>query len=137
MKKVESIWAELSAKAQEASKEVELSEEQIELSIAAEISALEDLASNLDKMASDYYEAAKEVTFKIKGQATSAPLLPKTRSVKAEQGLKALAAAGMKDSRVYKNLERAVEQYNEYSARSKRLQSFLADIVNKLASQNY
>jgi hypothetical protein len=43
----------------------------------------------------------------------------------------------MKDSRVYKNLERAVEQYNEYSARSKRLQSFLADIVNKLASKNY
>ena len=133
MKKVEKLWAELSAKAQE----VELSEEQTELSIAAEISALEDLASNLDKMASDYYEAAKEVTFKIKGQATSAPLLPKTRSVKAEQGLKALAAAGMKDAKVYRNLERAVEQYNEYSARSKRLQSFLADVVNKLASQNY
>jgi hypothetical protein len=43
----------------------------------------------------------------------------------------------MKDAKVYRNLERAVEQYNEYSARSKRLQSFLADVVNKLASQNY
>ena len=134
MKKVESIWAELSAK--EASKEVENTQE-VELSIQAEIAALEELVSNLDKMAADYYEESKDVTFKIKGAATSLKLLPKTRSVKAEQAMKELASAGMKDAKVYRNLERAVEQYNEYSARSKRLQSFLADVVNKLASQNY
>ena len=40
MKKVESIWAELSAKAQEASKEVELSEEQkVELALIDDLKA--------------------------------------------------------------------------------------------------
>ena len=37
MKKVESIWAELSAKAQEVSKEVELTEEQVELASVGEL----------------------------------------------------------------------------------------------------
>jgi L-rhamnose mutarotase len=49
MKKVESIWAELSAKAQEASKEVELSEEQkVELSSVAEIKQIQGKMNNLN-----------------------------------------------------------------------------------------
>jgi DNA repair ATPase RecN len=43
MKKVEKIWAELSAKAQEASKEVELSEEQkVELALTDRVVAMAD-----------------------------------------------------------------------------------------------
>lgn len=134
--KIEKIWAELSAKAKEA-QEVELSEEQIELSIAAEIAALEDLASNLNKMASDWSQAETDAFFKVKAAASSLNLLPKTRSVKAEQAMKELAAAGMKDSKAYKNLENAVMQYNEYADRSKRLQSLMDDVVNRMSSQKY
>jgi hypothetical protein len=134
MKKVESIWAELSAKAPQ---EVEFSEEQTELSIQGEISALEDIASNLNKMASDWHQSETDAFFKVKAAATSVKLLPKTRSVKAEQAMKELASAGMKDSKVYRNLENAVEQYNDYSARSKRLQSLMNDVVSRMSSQKY
>ena len=136
MKQVEKIWAELSAKAKE-TQEVELSEEQIELSIAAEIAALEDLASNLNKMASDWSQAETDAFFKVKAAASSLNLLPKTRSVKAEQAMKELEGAGMKDSKAYKNLQNAVMQYNEYADRSKRLQSLMDDVVNRMSSQKY
>lgn len=140
MKKVESIWAELSAKETqevENTQEVELSEKQIELSIAAEIAALEDLASNLNKMASNWSQAETDAFFKVKAAASSLNLLPKTRSIKAEQAMKELAGAGMKDSKAYKNLENAVMQYNEYADRSKRLQSLMDDVVNRMSSQKY
>jgi len=52
MKKVESIWAELSAKAQEVSKEVELTEEQVEL---ASVGELEKQITDM-KRALDYFD---------------------------------------------------------------------------------
>jgi hypothetical protein len=52
MKKVESIWAELSAKSQEVSKEVELTEEQVEL---ASVGELEKQITDM-KRALDYFD---------------------------------------------------------------------------------
>jgi len=52
MKKVENIWAELSAKAQEVSKEVELTEEQVEL---ASVGDLEKQITGM-KSALDYFD---------------------------------------------------------------------------------
>jgi hypothetical protein len=52
MKKVEKLWAELSAKAQEVSKEVELTEEQVEL---ASVGELEKQITDM-KRALDYFD---------------------------------------------------------------------------------
>lgn len=61
MKKVESIWAELSAKAQEASKEVELSEEQkVELSLQSDAEqVLKEMESMLSKQTQLRTQASK------------------------------------------------------------------------------
>jgi hypothetical protein len=70
MKKVESIWAELSAKAQEASKEVELNEEQkVELSllddIKSDIQSLMKLAEDLGDDSRDIISARSRMVKKI------------------------------------------------------------------------
>ena len=49
MKSVQKLWAELSAKAQEVSKEVELSEEQVELATAKEVASMASKVNALQK----------------------------------------------------------------------------------------
>ena len=70
MKKVEYIWAELSAKSQEASKEVELSEEKkVELSllddIKSDIQSLMKLAEDLGDDSRDIISARSRMVKKI------------------------------------------------------------------------
>ena len=67
MKKVESIWAELSAKAQEVSQEVELSEEQVELASAKEVASMASKVNALQKKVrkqTDTSEAKGEVAYR-------------------------------------------------------------------------
>ncbi|MCP3684755.1 MAG: hypothetical protein GY861_18970 [bacterium] len=67
MKKVESIWAELSAKAQEVSKEVELTEEQVELASAKEVKSMASKVNALQKKVrkqTDNSEAKGEVAYR-------------------------------------------------------------------------
>ena len=60
MKKVESIWAELSAKAQEVAQEVELSEEQkVELGKVEELDALLQKAKGVESDMVDAFMAAQ------------------------------------------------------------------------------
>lgn len=67
MKKVESIWAELSAKAQEVSKEVELTEEQVELANVKELKSMSSKANSLQKKVFkqvDNVEAKADVAYR-------------------------------------------------------------------------
>ena len=66
MKKVESIWAELSAKAQEVSKEVELSEEQkVELAVGDNMPKLaneiESTFKNVDKLLDEAFTPIRRI----------------------------------------------------------------------------
>jgi len=71
MKKVESIWAELSAKAKEA-QEVELSEEKVELSVAQDVQkALSDAKSALSA-AKKAYDKLASVDQKLVNQVRKA-----------------------------------------------------------------
>ena len=94
MKKVESIWAELSAKAKEASKEVELSEEQ-----KVELGAFEDLNAEYKAIASRAPRAKKTIMSAISDLAKVADELDSVekKAVKIYNAAKELGATDLMD----------------------------------------
>ena len=94
MKKVESIWAELSAKAQEVSKEVELSEEK-----KVELGAFEDLNAEYKAIASRAPRAKKTIMSSISDLAKVADELYtiEKKAIKIYNAAKELGATDLMD----------------------------------------
>ena len=128
MKSIQKIWAELSAK--EASKEVELSEEKVDLSIDAQMKEYMKLANDVEQMGKDLYANQNKAENLLKQANNLLEPVGNFMETQIQSALKDLESAGLKSSDAYRELASSIDYLERANATTKRMSKAVAQALN-------
>ena len=124
MKSIQKIWAELSVK------QVELSEEKVDLSIDAQMKEYMKLANDVEQMGKDLYANQYKAENLLKQADNLLEPVGNFMETQIQSALKDLESAGLKSSDAYRKLASSIDYLERANATTKRMSRAVAEALN-------